>query len=181
MENPFNSMAVVMGFSFMAGMVMVMGFKFNLLVLMGMAFIVVFMNVSMFMLVRMGMLMLMHVGMGVLFNPVLMGMLVVVLMSVLVFVAVIVLTFHPNSPLAHNCEVAFQRSLCLLRLYSATVLYICARVNSSELSVVSQFEISIFWYGMDSEGEVSTIPKRKGPDPLGPFLNDFRQRVDITI
>jgi hypothetical protein len=91
-------MAVVMGLTFVAGMVMLMGLQFNGPVLVQMSLLVPLMGMCMFMLVGMRMQVLMGVGMPVLIIAVLMGMLMFMHVPVLMFMGVVVLAFHMDSP-----------------------------------------------------------------------------------
>jgi hypothetical protein len=95
-HNIYYLMAVVMGFNFVARVVMLMGFQFNGLVLVDMPLFVLFMGMRMFMLVRMRVFMLMGVRMRVLILLVLMGMLMFMLVPVLMFMGVVVFPFHLN-------------------------------------------------------------------------------------
>jgi len=91
-------MSMVMGFTFVARMVMLMGLQFSRLVLVCMSLFVSLMGMGMFMLVRMRVLMLMCVRMLVLLIHVGMGVLMFVAMLVLMFMGVVVFAFHMDSP-----------------------------------------------------------------------------------
>ncbi len=91
-----SSMAVIMGFPIMTGMVMLMGLQFNGLVLVDMSLFVSLMGVGMFVLVGMRVRMLMGVGMAVLLLPVPVGMLMFMPVPVLMFMGVVVFAFHCN-------------------------------------------------------------------------------------